>query len=270
MIYVLVAVILFNLIMWIIMSFRFNKFFSTDKFIEESREQVNDMITSINRNASRNIEVLNDKISQLKAISAEAERNIQLLKNELVKSEKSKFFQQELDSYAIPKTSSSSFDEIKNQQNSVRGNKSNSKKNMSLLEEFAQADIIEDKKSAKKTGKIQRSAANSKAKLTNLYEKNKNLGQKELFSSQNLEETEKFNAEMDLVKKMQEADKALSVAQEQKKKIPQFYVSNNPVKVKKDFNELVKDLNDLGFSAEEIANKTSRSMQEIKLALEFL
>lgn len=269
MIYVLVAVILFNLIMWIIMGVKFNKFFSTDKFIEESREQVNDMITSINRNASRNIEILNDKIKQLKAISAEAEHNIQLLKNELIKSEKSKIFQQELASYSIPKTSSSLFDEIQNPQNLIKENKINSKKNMTLLEEFAQADIIEENKS-KKLNKIQKIPANSKASLTNLYEKNKNFGQEELFSSQNLEETQKFNAEMDLVQKMQEADKALSVAQEQKKKIPQFYVSNNPIKTKKDFSKIVKDLNDLGFSAEEIANKTARSVQEIKLALEFL
>ena len=252
------------------MGVKFNKFFSTDKFIEESREQVNDMITSINRNASRNIELLNNKINQLKAISAEAEHNIQVLKTELIKSEKSKIFQQELDSYSIPKTSSSLFDEIQNPQNFTKENKINSKKNMTLLEEFAQADIVEEKKSFRKTNKNPNSTVSSKANLTNLYEKNRNFGQEELFSNKNLEETEKFNAEMDLVQKMQEADKALSVAQEQKKKIPQFYVSNNPVKVKKDFNELVKDLNDLGFSAEEIANKTSRSMQEIKLALEFL
>lgn len=270
MIYVLVAVILFNLIMWIIMSFRFNKFFSTDKFIEESREQVNDMITSINRNASRNIELLNDKINQLKAISAEAEHNIQVLKTELIKSEKSKIFQQELDSYSIPKTSSSLFDEIQNPQNFTKENKINSKKNMTLLEEFAQADIVEEKKSFRKTNKNPNPTVSSKANLTNLYEKNKNFGQEELFSNKNLEETEKFNAEMDLVQKMQEADKALSVAQEQKTKIPQFYVSNNPVKSKKDFSKIVKDLNDLGFSVEEIANKTARSVQEVKLALEFL
>lgn len=252
------------------MGVKFNKFFSTDKFIEESREQVNDMITSINRNASRNIELLNDKINQLKAISAEAERNIQVLKTELIKSEKSKIFQQELDSYSIPKTSSSLFDEIQNPQNFTNENKINSKKNMTLLEEFAQADIVEEKKSFRKTNKMQNSTVSSKANLTNLYEKNKNFGQEELFSNKNLEETEKFNAEMDLVQKMQEADKALSVAQEQKKKIPQFYVSNNPVKSKKDFSKIVKDLNDLGFSVEEIANKTARSVQEVKLALEFL
>lgn len=270
MIYVLVAVILFNLIMWIIMGVKFNKFFSTDKFIEESREQVNDMITSINRNASRNIELLNNKINQLKAISAEAEHNIQVLKTELIKSEKSKIFQQELDSYSIPKTSSSLFDEIQNPQNFTKENKINSKKNMTLLEEFAQADIVEEKKSFRKTNKNPNSTVSSKANLTNLYEKNRNFGQEELFSNKNLEETEKFNAEMDLVQKMQEADKALSVAQEQKKKIPQFYVSNNPVKSKKDFSKIVKDLNDLGFSVEEIANKTARSVQEVKLALEFL
>ena len=125
------------------MGVKFNKFFSTDKFIEESREQVNDMITSINRNASRNIELLNNKINQLKAISAEAEHNIQVLKTELIKSEKSKIFQQELDSYSIPKTSSSLFDEIQNPQNFTKENKINSKKNMTLLEEFAQADIVE-------------------------------------------------------------------------------------------------------------------------------
>ena len=78
-----VFIIFFNILMWVVFFKKFNAFFSTDKIIEETNEKAKEIIKSINFNAGRSIDLIEDKIKQLKAVSAEAERKIGMLKKEL-------------------------------------------------------------------------------------------------------------------------------------------------------------------------------------------
>lgn len=88
--------IIFNILMWIVFLRRFRTFFSTDKIISDTREDVNKIIKDINFNTSRNIELIDDRIRQLKSVTAEAERRLGTLKKELSLAERSRKFQQKM------------------------------------------------------------------------------------------------------------------------------------------------------------------------------
>lgn len=78
---------LVNIILWIILALRFKKIFSTEDIIEKTRTELNKMIEDVNRNADRNITLIEDRIKQLKAVSAEADRRLAFVKSELEKKE---------------------------------------------------------------------------------------------------------------------------------------------------------------------------------------
>jgi hypothetical protein len=74
-----------NIILWIIFLAKFKKLFSTDDVIQKARSEMNSMIMDINRNAERNITLIDDRIKQLKLVTAEADRRIALAQSEEVK-----------------------------------------------------------------------------------------------------------------------------------------------------------------------------------------
>lgn len=82
-----VILCLINLILWIVLAIRFKKIFSTEEIIDKTRNELNRMISDVNRNAERNITLIDERIKQLKAASAEADRRIALAKSELEKKE---------------------------------------------------------------------------------------------------------------------------------------------------------------------------------------
>ena len=92
-----------NVIMWIVFANKFKKLFSTDDIIAKTREELNHMIIDVNRNADRNITLIDEKIKELKSVTAEAERRIALGKAELAKTEKAKVLEQSLAQEKKPK-----------------------------------------------------------------------------------------------------------------------------------------------------------------------
>ena len=83
----------FNVVMWLVQIVRFKNIFSTDKIMQDTRDQLNSMLMDINRNAERNIDLIDDRIRQLKEVTEEADRHIQLLKGEIALVEKTSAFQ---------------------------------------------------------------------------------------------------------------------------------------------------------------------------------
>lgn len=53
-----------------------------------------------------------------------------------------------------------------------------------------------------------------------------------------------------------------------KVEIPEFIKPERPIEVKKSFRQQVFEMKSLGYSAEEIAHKTGRSVQEVKITIE--
>jgi len=78
---------LLNITLWIIFGVKFKKIFTTDDIIENTRNELNHMIADVNRNADRNITLIEEKIKEIKAVTAEAERRIALEKKEYQKNE---------------------------------------------------------------------------------------------------------------------------------------------------------------------------------------
>ncbi|MBR4600057.1 MAG: hypothetical protein IKO39_08415, partial [Treponema sp.] len=50
-----------NISLWVALFLKFKKIFSTDDIISSTRDEMNSMIADINRNAGRNIELIEDK-----------------------------------------------------------------------------------------------------------------------------------------------------------------------------------------------------------------
>ncbi len=105
-----VILTLFNIIMWIIFATKFYKVFSTDEIIKKTRDQLNSMLSSINRNTERNITLIEDRISELRAVTADAERRLAVLRGELDKTQKSYVLQNQLDSVLTDSNKKSSTD----------------------------------------------------------------------------------------------------------------------------------------------------------------
>lgn len=77
--------IFINLILWIVFAVKFRKVFSSEKIINEVREELNLMMADINRNAERNVNLIDDRIKTCKQVTAEADRHMNLLFKELDK-----------------------------------------------------------------------------------------------------------------------------------------------------------------------------------------
>lgn len=91
-----IFLILFNILMWVYFLRKFNTFFSTDEIINETNERVQGIIRDINRAVSRDIELTDERVQELRRAASEAERRVALLQRELGASAKSRRFQQRL------------------------------------------------------------------------------------------------------------------------------------------------------------------------------
>lgn len=99
---------LVNIILWIVLALRFKKIFSTDEIIEKTRDQLNKMLGDVNRNAERNITLIDEKIKQLKAVSAEADRRLSVVKTELEKNSRNLEMQNKISTASRSSVSASS------------------------------------------------------------------------------------------------------------------------------------------------------------------
>jgi len=77
-----VTIGILTIILWIVFLIKFKKLFSTDDVISKTRSEMNNMILDINRNAERNINLIDDRIQKLKLIIAEADKHIAIARAE--------------------------------------------------------------------------------------------------------------------------------------------------------------------------------------------
>ena len=65
--YIALFISLVSLILMIVILVRFNKLFSSDSIIEKTKSQMNRVITDVNANANRDMELINEIKSAKKA-----------------------------------------------------------------------------------------------------------------------------------------------------------------------------------------------------------
>lgn len=229
-----------NIVLWVFFLSRYKKFFSTDEILESTRDELDRMIADVNRNAGRNIDIIEDRIKELKAVVAEADRHIAFAQNELERQKNLAIFQQK-----IEKTST---------QHSG-GN-------------YRQGVAEKYKRNSSQQASYKNPTASSHSddtyRLTNEGKKIvKNEHQAELF--------DQVQNEHEIVS---DSGTIFSVAGEETSvtKVPvvgpNVAYADNPVEPKKSFREMVHDLTLVGHSVEEIATELGRSTTEVQMVLD--
>lgn len=72
-----------NICLWCTFFLKFRKLFSTDDIVSSTREQIEKLISDMNNNTARDINLIEDRIKQLKLAAAEADRHIEVAKHEI-------------------------------------------------------------------------------------------------------------------------------------------------------------------------------------------
>ena len=205
-----------NLLLWFLFFKKFKKIFSTDDIIENTRTELNRMILDVNRNAERNITLIESKISDLKAIISQADSHVSLLKSEIEK------------------------------------------------------NIMADNYKSKVKSVISSSPANPSYKV-NAYIKNSGPGQQSLFQTEiagaadtiRTEEKTYNDVATENTGYLNEAQKHMENVH-----IANVHVAEEPIVMKKSFNQEVNERYMKGESVEEIAASLSRSVTEVQFALD--
>lgn len=83
MIYLVAALCVFNVIMWIIFGIRFHKIFSPDGMIEKARDGMNRLLRSMQKNTIDNVNLVNETIQKLEQSKIAAERKIDEINRKL-------------------------------------------------------------------------------------------------------------------------------------------------------------------------------------------
>lgn len=260
------------------MLIRFRRLFSTDKIIEKTREIMDNMLMDLNRNAERNVGLVNDSIKMLKdvqeetlQVQQEAERRVALLNGEIEAKNKSLEFGSRISGSAAPEYQSDLSGEKEEKSAPAKSRRSESKKAPSArkssekpagrtrsksvsseIDPLFQTNAVVDSPASElpergKTG-------NRSTSLASRYKEEQMQGN--LFSSENSASTAEDAP--------QNAEKGSRPSGE-----PEIIRAKNPVVVKKSINRQVQEYAALGMTEEEIASKLGRTVQEIKLMLEF-
>ncbi|MBO4546376.1 MAG: hypothetical protein J5700_02245 [Treponema sp.] len=223
---------LINLLLWLVFLFRFKKLFSADDIMLKFRDGMDGLIREAQHNTLSNINLIDDKIKELKAASAEAERKVAILRHELQTAEKSAALQAQLN-----------------------------------LQSSASAMTSVPKTPAKKTkSKTTARSARGGSRAAAAYKQNELPGADEAVALTGLfkENAEKslFDAPQITVTKDGDAYGKVPVIK------TQVVASDNPIKPKKPFVRRVKELAELGKTVEEIADETDHSTTEVQLVLD--
>lgn len=72
-----------NVFLWIVMLIRFRKLFNTEKIIEKTRRQIEQLENQLNTSASRDIDLVNATVRNLRQMNSLAKENIDALDKKL-------------------------------------------------------------------------------------------------------------------------------------------------------------------------------------------
>ncbi|MBR5097448.1 MAG: hypothetical protein IK094_10130 [Treponema sp.] len=219
---------LINLLLWLVFLFRFKKLFSADDIMVKFRDGMDGLIREAQHNTLSNINLIDDKIKELKAASAEAERKVAILRHELQTAEKSAALQAQLN-----------------------------------MQSAAAAIHAAPKASAKK-GRAKSSSKTAKggSRAAAAYKQNELPGEDEAVALTGLfkENAQKSLFDAPQITVTRDGDSY--------GKVPIVSMSDEPIKPKKPFARRVRELADLGKTVEEIASATDHSTTEVQLVLD--
>lgn len=227
------ALTLINLLLWLVFLARFKKLFSVDDIMVKFRDGMNNLLKDAERDTALNMNVIDEKIRESKAIVAEAERKLAVLRHELESAEKSSLLQAQI-------------------------NIQNSAAKKSKAKASAKAPSRSTAKSVSKLGGARAAAA---------YKQNELPGADEAYALTGLfrenAQNSLFDAPQITVTKDGDAYGKVPIVN-----VPEVTISEEPIRVKKPFARRVRELAELGKTVEEIASETDHSTTEVQLVLD--
>ncbi len=237
--------IVINIVMWLVLLARFNtwfgKRFSTDSLIAQVREQINQLIMDMNRNTSRNVDLVEERIKSLKEMIAKADWHLAVLKNELQKEEQVKEFSQRLRSVQP----SSPAPEKSNKGTAPRQNRPD--QTARAAQRYMQTATF--------------SPAEEAYAVTDEGKK-QIVGQGDLFDVAEEPLAPFLEPNTFTVNKDGSSYASVPVIE------PTITYAEDPIVPKKDFGTRVRELYDRGNTVEEIATELGRSTTEVQFALD--
>ncbi len=220
---------------------KFKKIFSTDDIISSVKEEMDNMISDMNRNAARNIDIIDDRIKQLKAAVAEADRHVENARRELENQKNILSYKNKIDEVIQERKSSPATypNPLKNQNQYTRN------QDISLgLQSANRYELTAEGSRLAKPEKLQ---------------------QGDLFEQAEAEDRRKIVSDTGTTFTVESDGSSYA-------SVPviggNVTYADNPIPDQNSFDKSVYELRQAGYSVSEIANKLNCSITEVQLALE--
>lgn len=256
------ALTMVNLLLWLVFLVRFKRLFSADDIMTKFRDGMENLLKDAERDTALNINVIDEKIRESKAIVAEAERKLAILRHELNSYEKSAALQAQINLTGAAALASE--DELPQRGATKRGR---GKAALSAASKASSAPASKTASSSKSSSRAARAYKQNELPgedeayaLTGLFKEN---AQSSLFDAPQITVTQDGDAYGKIpVLKTRAEDGGRRAAK------TAVYASANPIKPKKSFASRVRELSELGKTVEEIASATEHSTTEVQLVLD--
>lgn len=256
------ALTMVNLLLWLVFLVRFKRLFSADDIMTRFRDGMENLLKDAERDTALNINVIDEKIRESKAIVAEAERKLAILRHELNSYEKSAALQAQINLTGAAALASE--DELPQRGATKRGR---GKAALSAASKASSAPASKTASSSKSSSRAARAYKQNELPgedeayaLTGLFKEN---AQSSLFDAPQITVTQDGDAYGKIpVLKTRAEDGGRRAAK------TAVYASANPIKPKKSFASRVRELSELGKTVEEIASATEHSTTEVQLVLD--
>lgn len=229
--------IVLNIILWMVFLKKFKNLFSTDDIISSTRLEVKRMIEDVNRATVKDMDIIESQIKQLKSIIAEADRHVAMARSELERQSKA---------YNLQTYTSS---EMKKK-----------------LDVVSQSEFQPRNPASTAVSAYSRISDGLKQDESYSITSEGSLYLNKESSQINEEPKEKVISSLSGTQ-FTVYEEGASVA-----KIPQLgpkvTFADNPVKPKKDINQQIRELDEQGYSQEEIATQLQLTITEVQFSLD--
>ena len=234
--------IVLNIILWMVFLKKFKNLFSTDDIISSTRLEVKRMIEDVNRATVKDMDIIESQIKQLKSIIAEADRHVAMARSELERQSKA---------YNLQTYTSS---EMKKK-----------------LDVVSQSEFQPRNPASTAVSAYSRISDGLKQDESYSITSEGSLYLNKESSQINEEPKEKVISSPSGTQNTVTAPKSLKAVQSVAK-IPQLgpkvTFADNPVKPKKDINQQIRELDEQGYSQEEIATQLQLTITEVQFSLD--
>ncbi len=227
-----------NFVFWLVFLKKFKSLFSYDSMIDSAKIEVSKIIQNLNRATAQNIDIIEGKIKELKAATAEADRHIHVAKTELEKQKQAQQLQNIISDASVI---------ARNPSKQTNTNVS-SKRAVSAYNRIS--DGLKSENSVEVT------------------EKGENFSRENsLFSDEKADSSEKI-VDSSMGTRFTMDSNGVSVASIAKLG-ENVVVVDEPVKPKKNMNEKIKELYNMGYPEDYIAKTLNITTTEVRFAIEF-